>query len=253
MIRADYVDSDRFDRMKRIEWVDIDRIRNSRCLVVGAGALGNEVVKNLILSGFRKITLVDNDDIVLSNLSRCLFFREKDVKTVKKAEIVAERASELDPECEIIPMVCDVQSLEEWDYDVILGCLDNIKARLHVNAHAYYHRIPYIDGATDGMRGKVQTVIPGGPCYECCMNRSHVESAEEHFTCTGNGHAFVPKIASDITTTAVVAGMQVREAMKAASGRIDLCMRGICYYDGMSGTAEICSVSKNPKCPNHME
>ena len=253
MIKANFVDSDRFERMKRIEWIDMEGIRNSRCLVVGAGALGNEVVKNLVLSGFRDITLVDSDDITLSNLSRCMFFREADVRTVKKAEIVAERASDLDADCRISPKVCEIQSVDDWDYDIVIGCLDNIKARLHVNAHAYYRGIPYIDGATDGMAGKVQTILPGGPCYECCLNRSHVESQETHFTCTGNGHAFVPKIASDITTTAVVAGMQVREAMKIASGRADMCIGGICYYDGVAGTAEVYEVSLNPSCPNHTE
>ncbi len=252
-VRTNFVDEDRFDRMKRIEWIDIEKIHRSRCLVVGAGALGNEAVKNLVLAGFRDITLIDNDDIVLSNLSRCLFFREKDIRTVKKSEIVAERAMELDPGCDIKAIVSDVQDLNDWNYDIILGCLDNIKTRLHVNAFAYFNKIPYIDGATDGMIGKVQTVLPDGPCYECFLNRSHVESQEEHFTCTGNGHAFVPKIASEITTTAIIAGIQVREAIKVASGREDLCIRNISYYNGEMGTLETYEIPINPECPNHMK
>ena len=89
MITTDFVDKDRFDRMRRIGWVDVDSIRTKRCLVVGAGALGNEAVKDLVLAGFRRITVVDMDHIVTSNLSRCLFFRDSDVKKVMKAEVVA--------------------------------------------------------------------------------------------------------------------------------------------------------------------
>ena len=253
MITTDFVDRDRFYRMRRIGWVDVDSIRSKRCLVVGAGALGNEVVKNMVLAGFRMITVVDMDHIVTSNLSRCLFFRDSDVREVKKADVVATRASELDPDAEIIPVVSDIKEMEDWDYDIVLGCLDNISARMHVNAHAYYHGIPYIDGATDGMNGRVMVIIPGGPCLQCTMNRTHVEQMERSFTCTGNGTAFVPKTASDITTTAVIAAMQVREAMKIASGRQDICIKGVTYYNGTEGTMETLDVPIDPACVNHTE
>ena len=253
MITTDFVDRDRFDRMRRIEWVDVDSIQKKRCLVVGAGALGNEVVKDLVLAGFRRMTLVDMDFIVTSNLSRCLFFRDEDVRKVMKADIVAERASELDPDVRIEPVVADIKDMDDWNYDIVLGCLDNISARMHLNAHAYYHRIPYIDGAMDGMNGRVMTILPGGPCLQCIMNRTHVEQMERRFTCTGNGTAFVPKTASDITTTAVIAAMQVREAMKVASRRSDLCVRGVTYYDGTEGTMETLDVSVDPQCMNHTE
>ncbi len=253
MITAGHADSDRFDRMRRIDIVDVDAIQKARCLVAGAGAIGNETVKNLVLAGFRDIDVIDMDDIVTSNLSRCLFFRESDVKKVMKADIVSERASELDPEAKINPIVGKVQDIVNWDYDIVLGCLDNIAARMHVNAHAYYHGIPYVDGATDGLRGKIQAVLPGGPCLQCAMNRTHVREAERRFTCTGNGSVFIPKMAADITTTAVISGMQVREAIKIVSGRADLCVRHMTYYDGITGDTETVEVGIDPECPNHLE
>ena len=135
-------DQDRHDRQRRIDWMDMDGIQKSRILVAGAGALGNEVVKNLVLAGFRRIDVIDMDDIVVSNLSRCLFFRDSDVKSGMKSEIVARRASELDPDVEIRPIVGKVQDLEDWDYDMILGCLDKILARMHLNASACSFGIP---------------------------------------------------------------------------------------------------------------
>jgi len=243
-------DSDRFDRMRRIDWLDVGRIQKARCLVVGAGALGNEVVKCMVLAGFGRMTVVDMDEVVVSNLSRCVFFREGDGGR-KKAEIVAERAREVYPNTEIYPLVSKIQDVEDWDYDIVFGCLDNISARLHVNSHARYHRIPYIDGATDGFRGKVQVVLESGPCLECGINGSHMRLIDERFSCTGGGTIFVPKLASEKTTTSVIAAVQVREAMKILSGRSDLCIRHVMYYDGLSGTSIDLEVPEDRSCPNH--
>lgn len=250
-MRVREYDEDRFDRMRRIEWLDMDRIHAARCLVVGAGALGNEAVKCMVLAGFRNITVVDMDDIAASNLSRCVFFRESDGRGDMKADILAGRAAELDGDADIKPMVCRVQELENWDYDIVLGCLDNISARLHVNSHAMYHGIPYIDGATDGFRGKVQVILPDGPCLECTMNKSHMRILDQRFSCTGGGTLFVPKMASEITTTSVVAALQVREAIKILSGRADICIRHVMYYDGEACRSDCYELSTDPACPNH--
>ena len=100
MLKPGSFDEDRFDRSKRIPWLDMDSLSSARVLVVGAGALGNEVVKNLALSGVGNITVVDMDHVVVSNLNRCLFFRSQDAqRRGMKAQLVAEGAKELQPEC----------------------------------------------------------------------------------------------------------------------------------------------------------
>ena len=255
MMRTKEYDRDRYDRQKRIPWVDMDRIRGCRCLVAGAGALGNEAVKCLVLSGFRDITVVDDDSVVTSNLNRCVFFRESDVNHGDKSHLLAERASELDRHSRINARCARVQDIEDWDsFNMIIGCLDNISARLHVNSHACYHAVPYVDGGTDGMMGKVQTVLPDGPCLQCAMNPSHYRVAETRFSCTGDKHAFfVPKTASEITTTSIIAAMQVREAMKIASGRPDMCIKNTAFYDGTSGETTVLEVMKDNNCINHAE
>ena len=249
-MKAREYDDDRFDRMRRIEWLDMDKLHSARCLVVGAGALGNEVVKCMVLAGFGDITVVDMDDIVASNLSRCVFFRGTDGRGDMKSEVLAERASELSG-ISVKPRVCKIQDLEDWDYDIVLGCLDNISARLHVNSHAMYHGIPYVDGATDGFRGKVQVILPDGPCLECTMNKSHMKILDQRFSCTGGGTVFVPKMASEITTTSVIAAIQVREVMKILSGRTDICIRHVMYYDGEACRTDCYELSADPACPNH--
>jgi hypothetical protein len=90
-------DEDRFARFKLIAWWDQDRLRNARVLVVGAGALGNEIIKNLALLGVGRVFVADRDRIERSNLSRSVLFRDSDCGRAK-AEVAAERARELFPE-----------------------------------------------------------------------------------------------------------------------------------------------------------
>jgi len=252
-------DSDRFDRARRIEWLDLESIKETRCLIVGAGALGNEVIKDLVLSGFRDMTLVDMDHVILSNLNRCLFFKEADLNGRRmKAEVVARRGMELDPDARIEPRVCRIEDLavEEWEgFDIVLGCLDNIMARLHTNSHAYHLGIPYIDGGTYGMAGKVQVVLPPDtPCFQCGLNRSHFRILEKRFSCTGEDVTFFePKIPAEITTTSVVAAVQVREAIKVACGLRELCISNIFHYNGMTGMSEEFEISFDPHCPLHCD
>lgn len=250
VISAGFEDKDRYDRQKRIPWMDMERITSSRILVAGAGALGNEAVKNLVLSGFKRITVVDMDDIVLSNLNRCLFFTDSDIKVRMKADVVAERASAMTPDTLVEPIVGRIQDVDVSGFDAILGCLDNIAARMDLNAAACYHGIPYVDGATDGMRGKVQVVLPDRACLQCLTNRTHVRTLEMRHSCTGNS-SFTPHMASDVTTTAIIAAMQVREVMKIVSGHRELCLTNVTYYDGTICDMFTAEADIDPSCPNH--
>ena len=63
-------DSDRYSRLRLIGWWDQEKIASAKILVVGAGALGNEVLKNLALLGLGHVYLIDFDEIQDSNLTR---------------------------------------------------------------------------------------------------------------------------------------------------------------------------------------
>ncbi|MDE2507058.1 MAG: ThiF family adenylyltransferase, partial [Planctomycetota bacterium] len=84
-------DHDRYGRLRLISWWRQDRLAASRVLVVGAGALGNEALKNLALVGVGAIHIVDFDVVEPSNLARSVFFRAADAGR-PKAEVAAERA-----------------------------------------------------------------------------------------------------------------------------------------------------------------
>jgi len=251
------MDQDRFDRSRRVPWLDLARISEARVLVVGAGAIGNEVVKDLVLSGFRKVTVVDMDHVVGSNLNRCLFFTGADAsgKTLK-ADAVARGASRLADGAQVVSVPKRIEELPDSVFeesDIVLGCLDNIAARVHVNSHSYASGRTYIDGAMDGFLGKVTVVRPpDGACLQCGMNKSHAKVASLRFSCTGKGVVFhEPRVAAEITTTSVVAAIMVREALKVVSGRGDLVLSNVFYYDGQRKTTEEMEIPLDPACPVH--
>ncbi len=247
-------DKDFLDRMKLFEWYDKNKVERKKVLVVGAGALGNEVGKNLVMSGYKNITIVDMDYIVHSNLSRCILFRKRDADMKRyKSEVMAERLKEINEEINVDYFVGSIQEFDDIkSHTLILGCLDNIAARIHLNSMAYYHRIPYVDGATHGRIGKVQVVIPPvTSCLECGMNITHSKIVEKRYSCTGKDVKFFePNMPSDINTTSIIAGIQVQEALKITHG-MDNYIKNIFYYDGNRNYAEVLELPINPDCPNH--
>jgi len=256
-IRLGEADNDRFDRSRRIQWLDLDAVARSRVLMVGAGALGNEVAKDLALSGFRDMTIVDMDRVAGSNLNRCLFFSDEDASARRhKAEVVAEGVSALAPGCRPKPVVGRIEEMPASafsSHDIVLGCLDNVDARIHVNAHAYASGRVYIDGGMEGLRGKVMvTLPPDGACLQCGMNRTHARVASLRFSCTGKDVVFhEPRLAAEITTTSIISAVMVREALKAASRRTDLMLRNSFFYDGERNASEELEVERDPECPIH--
>src|SRR5580692_652865 len=92
-----HLDESRYDRQERVSWWDQTRLARATVLVVGAGAIGNEVVKNLALIGIGNVVVVDLDIVETSNLARCIFFRAED-EGEPKALTLAHRAASVNPD-----------------------------------------------------------------------------------------------------------------------------------------------------------
>ena len=100
-------DDDRYSRLRLIAWWDQDKLANAKILVVGAGALGNEVLKNLALLGVGNVYVVDFDKIEESNLTRSVLFRSRDCGR-SKAEAAAEALRDMNPDTRVVPMLANI-------------------------------------------------------------------------------------------------------------------------------------------------
>lgn len=210
----------RYHRQSLITWWRQDLLANARVLVVGAGALGNELVKNLALAGVGTVVVVDLDRVENSNLSRCVFFRPEDEGRFK-AEVVCSRAAEVNDEITLIPVVGDVRHViglgDYRDFDVVLGGLDNREARLHVNQACWKAGTPWVDGAIEGLMGTMRVFVPpDSACYECTMSpRDHqLLAARKACALLTREQMLAGHVPTTGTSGSVVAAMQVQELIK---------------------------------------
>lgn len=212
--------ADRYHRQSLISWWDQDRLKDAKVLVVGAGALGNELVKNLVMMGVGTTIVIDMDTVENSNLARCVFFRPGDDGR-PKAELLASRAREINPDVEVIPVVGDVRldlGLGVFDdVDVVLGGLDNREARMFVNQSCYKTSTPWVDGAIEGLMGVARVFSPPETaCYECTMHESEYEVMAKRKTCAllTRDEMEDGKVPTTSTSASVIAAIEVQEAVK---------------------------------------
>lgn len=217
---------ERYARQELISWWDQSRLARANVVVVGAGALGNEIIKNLALLGVGRLRIYDLDRIERSNLARCVLFREEDEGRLK-AEVAADAARRLNPEVQAVGEARDVRRLGRaaWsDADLILGGLDNREARLWVNQTARKLGKTWIDGAIEGLRGIVRVFPPTGACYECTLGERDRELLARRRSCSllAPEEMEQGKTPTTATTASLVSAMQVQEAVKILAGRPEL-------------------------------
>lgn len=153
----------------------------AKILVIGAGGLGCEILKNLALSGFKDIHVIDMDTIDISNLNRQFLFRKDDVGKYK-AEVAAAFVEKRVKGVKITPHNCKIQEFDEdfyMQFQIVVCGLDSIEARRWINA-TLVHMVdednqdslkPLIDGGTEGFKGQTRVVFPTmTPCIECQLD-----------------------------------------------------------------------------------
>jgi molybdopterin/thiamine biosynthesis adenylyltransferase len=255
-IGEDEVHEDRFSRFRLIPWWDQKKLQSARVLVIGAGALGNEILKNLALLGFERIVVVDLDRIEESNLSRAILFTSEDVGTFK-ADAAARSLQRIAPRARVRPIVANVVQncglgLFAWS-DVIIAGLDNREARLWINRCAWKMNRPWIDGAIEGINGVARAFVAGqAPCYECTLGETDWKLLEQRMSCNlllreANTEG---KVATTPTISSVIAGIEVQEAVKLLHGMPTLAGSGF-VFEGLNHTSYKVEYTANPDCMSH--
>lgn len=226
--RVSKYDDDVASRQKLIPSWKQEKLEQAHVLVVGAGALGNEVVKNLILFGVGNIYVVDFDYVVISNLNRCIFFRRDDaLKRRAKVDALALRAAELSPyqHTRIFPVNADIHGIP-FDHElykvthVYVSCLDSLAARLTLNSAAVHNKKPLIDGGMSGFIGYVQVVIPDyTACLYCNLAENELKALFHRLSCSGTPFEFTePKIPALPSTTSILGAVMAQEVVKVLLG-----------------------------------
>jgi molybdopterin-synthase adenylyltransferase len=217
-------DSDRYSRLRLIGWWDQGRLLGAKVLVVGAGAIGNEVLKNLALVGIGQVLVIDCDLIEDSNLTRSVLFRRADCGQ-SKAVTAAAAMRDLNPDVRVTAVrgnvITDVGLGVFRDADVVIGCLDNREARLWVNRCCWKVNTPWIDGGIQEISGVAKVFVPpDGACYECGMTENDYRLINLRYSCPllRREELQAGKAPTTPTIASIIGGLQVQEALKLLHG-----------------------------------
>lgn len=250
--------NDRDATLKLIEWFDVERVRGAKILVVGAGAIGNEALKNLALLGIGHIFIIDRDTIEMSNLSRSVLYRASDSGKDKVA-VAARAVRELNPNVKTTYQKADITIdvglglLRRMD--VVIGCLDNNQARLYINRACWKVGKPWIDAGIGQLNGQVRVFAPGnGACYECSFSEAQYDEIRLPCNLLASKYESEGKIPTTPTIASIMGAVQVQEALKlldashwegrTLSGREFL-------FNGTVGEASVVSLPEKETCFAH--
>ena len=258
-LKSSDFEEDRYSRLRLIPWWDQERLKNAKIMVVGAGALGNELLKNLSLLGIGQILVYDIDSIENTNLTRSVLYREKDVGRYK-AEVAAERAMDINPDIKVKAFVAniidDVGLGVFRRMNVVLGGLDNREARLAINQSCYKVSKPWIDGAIEALNGFARVFVPGqGACYECTMNETDWLLINKRKSCAllTKQQMSEGKIPTTPTSSSVIAGIQVQEMLKLLHSDRNLpTLAGKGYvFNGLTHDSYVVEYQRKEDCMSH--
>jgi molybdopterin/thiamine biosynthesis adenylyltransferase len=250
------LDEDRFHRFRLIPWWKQELLKDARVLVLGAGALGNEIVKNLALLGVGHIRIVDFDHVENSNLSRSVLFTQGDEGKLK-CEVAAAAAKRIYPEIDAAGLEKDIIFDLGWgwylDADVVLTGLDGREARLAANRACAFVKKPFIDGAIEGIDGVARTFKAWeGPCYECTMSEKDWELIHHRRSCNllSRDQMMGGHVPTTSTVGSVIAGLQVQQALKVLHGMDAQAGVGL-QFNGISFEAYSVAYQKQEECFAH--
>ena len=232
---------ERYDRQMLISGWGLEgqrKLKASKAAVLGIGGLGCLSSLYLAAAGVGKIILIDKDGFKLSDLNRQILCWQKDLG-LPKAEVAKKKLEALNSEIAVEALVAEItnDSVHDLikDADIIVDGLDNWRTRFIVNSYCVAQGIPFIHAGVAGLQGQMSTIIPGkGPCLRCIFPKDPPEV--ERFPVLG-------------ATPALLAALQVTEAVKIVTGIGESLVGRILFFDGKEMAFETVETERNDKCP----
>lgn len=240
------------DIFPKLSWFKRHKVKQARVMVVGCGALGNEVLKNLALFGVGQLVIVDFDEVEYSNLTRSVLFCHEDVKSCSpKVEAAARRIREMNPHVKVTPIQGDIG----WQVglglirrmDVVVGCLDNRQARYWLNRLCMRAGVPWVDGGMEGLEGVAKVYAPGKNCYACTLEPGAWKALSKGMSCASviRRNEQAERVPTTPVVASVIGAVQAQEAMKLIhkkeleKGELTSLCGKMFYYEGQHLTSRL--------------
>lgn len=219
------------------------RIKASRVVVIGAGALGSPVIQYLAAAGVGTIKVIDFDEVKLENLQSQVIHTSRDLNRPKVASAkdkVRNINRSIDFEAENVKLDAENIVSEIDGYDIVIDCSDNFKARYLINDACVICNIPLVFGAIYQFEGQVGIFnLAGGPCYRCQFpappEAGLVPSCSE-------GGAISP-------LPGIIGSIQANEALKLILGIGEHLDGKLLIIDSLYLTSRILNIKKRSDCP----
>lgn len=221
-----------------------EKVIHAHVLVIGAGGLGSPAAMYLAAAGVGQLSLVDPDEVDLTNLQRQIIHSTAGVGQPKVASAAA-RLNALNPGTQVHGYVQSADA--EWlaahlpGIDVVLDCCDNFNTRQAVNAACVAQGVPLVSGAAirfDGQVAVFDTRKADAPCYACAFPPDH---APPPTRCATMG-VFAPLVG-------IIGAMQAAEALKVLMGfPVNLTGR-LMLFDGLRSEWTEMRLPRDPACP----
>ena len=220
------------------------RFADAHALIVGVGGLGNPAAQFLAAAGVGTLTLVDADQVDLTNLQRQILFGTADVGR-PKVDAAAERIAAVNPEVRVERVARRVgpQDLAPLaaEADIVLDCSDNFATRHAINRACVAAKKPLVSGAAirfDGQIAVFDARDASHPCYHCLFGEG---SDFEETRCAVTG-VFAPLVGIVGATQAAEALKLIAPAGRSLAGRLLL-------VDALTMEWREVRVLKDPACP----
>jgi molybdopterin/thiamine biosynthesis adenylyltransferase len=221
-----------------------ERLLGASVVVIGAGGLGSPAALYLASAGVGRITLVDDDEVDLTNLQRQVMHTTARIGQ-PKAESGRDALRQINPGIDVIAVRERVggERLGELvrGASVVLDCSDNFTTRHAVNRACFACKVPLVSGAVIRFDGQISVYDPrsaASPCYSCLFPQ---DQNFNDVACSTMG-VFAPLVG-------VVGAMQAAEALKLIIGIGPSLAGRLLLLDGRAMEWTSIQVARNPGCP----
>lgn len=234
----------RYNRQIMLSGFDLDgqeSLLNAKVLQIGVGGLGCASAQYMVAAGIGQLTLVDDDQVELTNLQRQILHSETDIGKAK-VQSALETLRQLNRDCQLITIEqrLDDDPLEQLvlQHDLVLDCSDNLATRNQLNRLCVANQTPLVCGAAIRLEGQITSIIPGegNPCYQCLSQFF----AEQNLSCVEAG-VMAPMVG-------IIGAMQALEAIKILTNFGQHLAGKLMLFDGKTHQWQTFNLTKNPHC-----